>query len=100
MKLPRVIWLAVTCAALALGQSKPEPKPAEQSQSKPQPGKPAASAEKEANGKKEGIQVHGHWVIEIRNRDGSVASRKEFDNSLATGAGNGGALLATILGEG
>src|SRR5579871_6654695 len=98
MKLARITWLAVTCAALALGQSKPEQKPAEEKESKPQSTKPAAaSAEKEDNGNHEGIKVHGHWVLQIRNRDGSVASRREFDNSLATGPNNGGAALSQIL---
>jgi hypothetical protein len=76
MELTRVLWLAVVCAALAFGQAKQGHK---------------------GRGKIEGIQVHGHWVLEVRNPDGSVAQRKEFENSLATGAGNGGALLANIL---
>ena len=29
-----------------------------------------------------GIKVHGHWVIEIRNPDGSLVRRREFDNAL------------------
>ena len=85
MKLSSITWLVVTCAAVALGPSKPAGKPA------------TSSTEKEADGRNEGIKVHGHWVLEIRNRDGSVASRREFENSLATGPNNGGALLATIL---
>src|SRR5579863_8703566 len=103
MKLARIIGLAVTCAALALGQSKPEQKPAEQPQSKTQTAKPAAaSEEKEANGKNEGIKVHGHWVLEIRNPDGSVARRKEFENSLTHSTFNpnllpGDNLLTTLL---
>jgi hypothetical protein len=102
MKLARIIGLAVTCAALALGQSKPEPKPAEQPPSKPQTAKPAtASEEKEANRKNEGIKVHGHWVLVVKNPDGSVAQRKEFENSLVhTTNGNfspGDVLLTTLL---
>jgi hypothetical protein len=31
---------------------------------------------------REGIKVHGHWVIEVRNPDGSIASRREFENAL------------------
>jgi hypothetical protein len=30
----------------------------------------------------EGIKVHGHWTIEVRNPDGSVATHREFENSL------------------
>jgi hypothetical protein len=29
-----------------------------------------------------GIKVHGHWVIEVSNADGTVSSRDEFDNAL------------------
>ncbi len=34
----------------------------------------------------EGIQVHGDWVIEVRNPDGSVAERREFQNALTSPA--------------
>jgi hypothetical protein len=30
----------------------------------------------------EGIKVHGHWTVEVRNPDGTVASRQEFENAL------------------
>ncbi len=43
----------------------------------------------------EGIKVHGHWTIVVRNADGSVASRHEFENALFVGAGD--ALLTAIL---
>ena len=40
-----------------------------------------------SSGPREGIKVHGHWSIVIKNPDGSVASRHEFENALtATGA--------------
>ena len=28
-----------------------------------------------------GIQVHGNWTVEVRNPDGSLATRKQFTNS-------------------
>lgn len=31
----------------------------------------------------EGIQVHGHWTIEVRDADGTVAERREFENALS-----------------
>lgn len=37
-----------------------------------------------AKGQHEGIKVHGHWVIEVKNPDGSLAKRVEFENSLVT----------------
>ena len=33
----------------------------------------------------EGITVHGHWVIDVRNPDGSLAQHREFENSLVNG---------------
>jgi len=37
-------------------------------------------------GPHEGIQVHGHWTIEVRNPDGSLVTHREFENSLQQGA--------------
>ena len=34
-------------------------------------------------GPQEGIKVHGHWSIVIKNPDGSVASHHDFENALA-----------------
>jgi hypothetical protein len=45
-----------------------------------------------SRGAAEGIQVHGAWTITIRNADGSVESRHDFQNHLATTA-----LLAKLL---
>lgn len=38
-------------------------------------------APQKRRGKSESIKVHGHWVLEIENPDGSVAARKTFENS-------------------
>jgi hypothetical protein len=35
-----------------------------------------------SDGSGESVGVHGHWVIEVRNPDGSLATRREFDNAL------------------
>ena len=35
-----------------------------------------------AQGPAQGINVHGHWVIEVRNADGTVQVRREFENAL------------------
>jgi hypothetical protein len=44
----------------------------------------------------DGIKVHGHWTIEVRNPDGSLVSHHEFENALmAAGAVN----LARFLGR-
>ena len=42
----------------------------------------------------EGIKVHGDWTIEVRNPDGSLASRHRFQNALTT---NGAANLTGLL---
>src|SRR5438034_3470638 len=36
----------------------------------------------------EGIKVHGDWVIEVRNADGSLAERREFQNALLNPGSN------------
>ena len=30
----------------------------------------------------EGIKVHGHWTIDVKNPDGTIASHHEFENAL------------------
>jgi hypothetical protein len=44
---------------------------------------PASPEEKPAaKSPQEGIKVHGHWTIEVRNPDGSVQKHVEFENSI------------------
>jgi hypothetical protein len=44
---------------------------------------PALPEEKpRAKGAKEGIVVHGHWTIEVKNPDGKVAAHQDFENTL------------------
>jgi hypothetical protein len=52
---------------------------------------PAASG---AGGPHDGIVVHGHWVIDVKNPDGSVAEHRDFENNLGN-TGNG--ILQQIL---
>ncbi len=51
---------------------------------------------KSSGGQSEGIKVHGHWSIDIRNPDGSLASHVEFENSLV----DNGELLTSLLNGG
>ena len=62
----------------------------------PPPAAPVqAVARRSSGGEREGIHVHGHWVIEVRNPDGSITARREFENSLQpTGASTLASLLA------
>ncbi len=63
-------------------------------------GKPvAAKAKSPATAKPsgaqhEGIKVHGHWIIEVRNPDGTLVSHHEFENALDPSSGQ---LLPTVL---
>jgi hypothetical protein len=42
----------------------------------------SSAAPTQAQGQREGIVVHGHWTLEVRNVDGSVGERREFENAL------------------
>jgi hypothetical protein len=68
--------------------------PLADAQTPPVPAKSRTAAKPRAGGPQEGIKVHGHWSITVRNEDGSVASRTEFDNSLQFAGKN---LLTNIL---
>jgi hypothetical protein len=55
--------------------------------------------EAKGNGKQEGIKVHGHWIIEVKDPAGKVITHREFENSLVTTGGgqNGPAALTDFL---
>lgn len=53
-----------------------------------------AEEKRSHDGSHEGIKVHGHWTIEVRNPDGTLVTHREFENSLQP---SGGALLANII---
>jgi hypothetical protein len=59
--------------------------------------KPVAEETPSRGGRNEGIKVHGHWTIEVRNPDGTVARHVDFENSLSPGYG--APLLAGLLGH-
>lgn len=93
---------ATTSAKIAVGDTvtvtqAATPKPAAE---------PVAPAGQSApKGQHEGITVHGHWIIEVRNPDGKVVSHTEFENALSPGfpvptvgqAPGGGAFLSALL---
>lgn len=68
-------------------------KPAEAASRTPAP----LAAKPSAKGQHEGVKVHGHWTIEVRNPDGKLVSHTEFENALVQpgGAEN---LAAMLLG--
>jgi hypothetical protein len=47
-----------------------------------EPVKATASGET-GHGSQEGVKVHGHWVIDVKNPDGTLAQHREFENSLS-----------------
>ena len=61
----------------------------EEADETPKPGKPSG----------EGIKIHGHWVLQVKNPDGTLGERREFNNSLVTGGAgiSGDQTLAAIL---
>ena len=92
-----VIVRALLIVALVFGLA-----PAAQAQTLAAKGKPAPARAKSpttakpSGGTQEGIKVHGHWTIEVRNPDGRLVSRHEFENSLFA---TGDQLLAGLLGR-
>jgi hypothetical protein len=53
-------------------------------------GQPAARGGTDAppqGASREGIKVHGHWTIEVKNADGSLVSHYEFENAFAAHLG-------------
>lgn len=56
----------------------------------------SAVAQKTEKPGQEGLRVHGHWKIVVKNPDGSVANTVEFENALTSPA-QGDQLLAQLL---
>lgn len=46
------------------------------------------------SGPVEGIKVHGHWTIDVRNPDGRLVTHREFENALVP---QGALLLSSLL---
>lgn len=47
-----------------------------------------------SGGPQEGVKVHGHWTIEVRDPDGTLVTQREFENALTPA---GAATLIRIL---
>jgi hypothetical protein len=102
--------IALVCAGPTRAQSKPPQTDAAASSSAPAnpaqvaqaaapkpAAEPAATAGQSApKGQSEGLNVHGHWTIVVKNPDGKVVSHTEFENSIVSG---GKAILSDILGQ-
>jgi hypothetical protein len=46
-----------------------------------------------------GIKVHGHWKFVVHNADGTLASTKEFENSLITPAAGDFLIASALIGQ-
>jgi hypothetical protein len=57
-----------------------------------------ATAGTAAKGTHEGVTVHGHWTIEVKNPDGKVATHREFENALVPTYGPA-ALTGVLVGN-
>src|SRR2546423_15522419 len=67
-----VFCLSITPNVSAQTQSKPAKSRATQPEASP------------GRGQQEGIKVHGHWTIEVRNPDGTLVTHREFENALTS----------------
>jgi hypothetical protein len=89
-----ILTSSMICACAAQAQSVPAPTHAPAPPTTASPPRPAASSSaapsapaagapaSPAEGPSEGITVHGQWVIEVRNPDGTVTARRDFENEL------------------
>jgi hypothetical protein len=81
-----VLFLTVFASPAMQAQQTATPAKAAQALAAPAAA-PAASEDESAapgNAAGGGIKIHGHWVLEVKNPDGKVADRREFNNSLVT----------------
>ncbi len=61
-------------------------KPAQAAMAPTPEAQPDKSSEEKPAGKgaHEGIKIHGHWTIDVRNPDGTLAKHLDFENGLCT----------------
>lgn len=55
----------------------------------------ARSSESESTGGRSGLVVHGHWIIDVKDRNGNVVEHRDFQNSLVPTGSTGFALALT-----
>lgn len=118
VRVARGIFALATLAALVLALVGSSRAQAQSTASKSAPGSTPASAKVAAvntalvahaatpkpaakpaapNGQSEGIRIHGHWTIEVKNPDGKVVTHREFENAVTGGTNGGMAILAGLL---
>lgn len=82
--------LSLACSAKAQNNAKPGPdgitvvNPQLKAQTADAVTSAKATASGEAShGPQEGVKVHGHWIIDVKNPDGTLAQHRDFENSLS-----------------
>jgi hypothetical protein len=82
--------LAMACSAHAqnLGKTGTDGVTVVAPQAKIQPTSSLGAGKATASGEggrstQEGVKVHGHWIIDVKNPDGSLAEHRDFENSLS-----------------
>src|SRR5271155_2256482 len=98
--LAALLAAALIFASVGRAQSSAAPAPApgaKPAAAAPAKSTPPPAAKPPSKASQEGINVHGHWIIEVKNPDGKIANRVEFENALCTtqalSAGAGGGFL-------
>ena len=92
-----VIALVLLGAGVTRAQSSPNASgtpPALAAKSSSVPATQKNAAQPPTNAMNTGIKVHGHWIIEVRNPDGSLVTHREFENEIQIA---GVATLAGLL---
>jgi hypothetical protein len=98
------ILAALVSAPLAFAQAAPETAPAATAHLKgsvqdqaPQLGAkvlPSIAGMAPSGSQHEGVKMHGHWIIDVKNADGTLAEHRDFENTIT---GFGQELLAGLL---
>ncbi len=92
-----VIALVLLGAGVTRAQSSPNASgtpPALAAKSSSVPATQKNAAQPPTNAMNTGVKVHGHWIIEVRNPDGSLVTHREFENEIQVA---GVATLASLL---
>jgi hypothetical protein len=76
-----LVWALVLGPGMTAAQEKSNGQKAARAKAAQKPANANVPESERATGPQEGIKVHGHWVIEVRNPDGKVATRREFENA-------------------
>jgi len=82
--LAALLAMGLSAASICRAQSSAASPVAPGAKSAAAPAKASAlpAAKPPAKGQHEGITVHGHWTIDVKNADGKLVTHREFENSL------------------